>query len=304
MKRIIISFSFMLGVFQLLAQQDPMYGQYIFNNSIINPAQAGVQNENQGGILSRRQWLGMDGAPTTNSLFINAKLPKEMGIAGGIYSDVIGPIKDLTFQIDVASHVQLNDKWTFSGGIRTMASNLSANISALQTSQIGDPNFTTNINTGLYLNMGAGILFYNEKMFIGGALPRLFSKEIIEGNTTISRYQNHLFIYGGANVKVNEDLTFKPSILFKSVTNAPIQYDLNFIFGYDDVLDVGPMIRSKDAIGFLAGYKITSKIYLGYMFEYPLSDLNILTKQTHELSLRVLWQTKYKKQIKSPRYFL
>ena len=105
-------------------------------------------------------------------------------------------------------------------------------------------------------------------------------------------------------MKVNEDLTFKPSILFKSVTNAPIQYDLNFIFGYDDVLDVGPMIRSKDAIGFLAGYKITSKIYLGYMFEYPLSDLNILTKQTHELSLRVLWQTKYKKQIKSPRYFL
>ena len=101
MKRIII-FSLLLGSLQLYAQQDPMYGQYIFNNAIINPAQAGVQELNQVGILSRRQWLGMDGAPTTNTVFVNARLPKNLGIAGGIYNDRIGPVRDLTLQADLA----------------------------------------------------------------------------------------------------------------------------------------------------------------------------------------------------------
>ncbi len=64
------------------------------------------------------------------------------------------------------------------------------------------------------------------------------------------------------------------------------------------------MFRAKDAIGFLAGYKITSQLYVGYMYEYPINDMKLATKQTHELSLRMLWQSNQKKRIKSPRYFL
>ena len=303
MKRLII-FSLLLGSFQLYAQQDPMYGQYMFNNAIINPAQAGVKELNQVGILSRRQWLGMDGAPTTNTIFVNARLPKNLGIAGGIYNDKIGPVKDLTFQADVASHVQINEDWTFSGGIRLMASNLSVNLSALQTNQIGDPNFATNFRTGTYLNAGAGVLFYSDKIFVGASMPRLFAREISDGKTTITRYQDHFYLYGGTNLKVNEDFTFTPSLLFKKVANAPIQYDINLVVDYKDVLDFGPMFRAKDAIGFLAGYKITSQIYVGYMYEYPINDMKLATKQTHELSLRMLWQSNQKKRIKSPRYFL
>ncbi len=304
MKRIIICFTFMLGAFRLLAQQDPMYGQYMFNNAIINPAQAGVQESNQVGILARRQWLGMDGAPSTNSIFINTHLPKNLGFAGGIYSDKIGPVKELTFQADVSAQVQLNDKWTFSGGVRTMLSNINVNLTTLQTNQSGDPNFNTNYTSGNYLNMGAGVLFYSDKFFIGASMPRLFTREISDAGTIISKYQDHFYLYGGANIKANEDFTFTPSILFKSVSDAPLQYDLNFVVNYKDVLDLGPMLRSKDAIGFLVGYKITSMIYAGYMYEYPINDMHLATKQTHELSLRMLWQTRYKKRVKSPRYFL
>jgi hypothetical protein len=92
--------------------------------------------------------------------------------------------------------------------------------------------------------------------------------------------------------------------LFKRVSNAPIQYDLNLVLDYKDILDFGPMIRANDAIGFLIGYKINSQIYAGYMYEYPLNDMRVATMQTHELSLRMLWQSSQKKRVKSPRYFL
>ena len=304
MKRILISFSFMLGAIQLFAQQDPMYGQYIFNNAIINPAQAGVQNDNQVGILTRHQWLGMDGAPTTNTIFINTRLPKNLGLAGGIYLDKIGPVRDLTFQGDIASHIQVTEDWTISGGLRVMASNTNINLNALQTSQINDPNFNTNFSSGTYLNLGLGVLASSENLFIGASMPRLFARKITNNNIYIAKYQDHFYLYGGGSVNVNEDIRFSPSLLFKKVANAPIQYDINLVFDYKDILDVGPMFRVNDAIGFLAGYKITSQIYVGYMYEYPLNDLHLATKQTHELSARFLWQSGQKKRVKSPRYFL
>ncbi len=304
MKRILISFSFMLGAIQLFAQQDPMYGQYIFNNAIINPAQAGVQNDNQVGILTRHQWLGMDGAPTTNTIFINTRLPKNLGFAGGIYLDKIGPVRDLTFQGDIASHIQVTEDWTISGGLRVMASNTNINLNALQTSQINDPNFNTNFSSGTYLNLGLGVLASSENLFIGASMPRLFARKITNNNIDIAKYQDHFYLYGGGSVNVNEDIRFSPSLLFKKVANAPIQYDINLVFDYKDILDVGPMFRVNDAIGFLAGYKITSQIYVGYMYEYPLNDLHLATKQTHELSARFLWQSGQKKRVKSPRYFL
>lgn len=304
MKRILISFSFMLGAIQLFAQQDPMYGQYIFNNAIINPAQAGVQNDNQVGILTRHQWLGMDGAPTTNTIFINTRLPKNLGFAGGIYLDKIGPVRDLTFQGDIASHIQVTEDWTISGGLRVMASNTNINLNALQTSQINDPNFNTNFSSGTYLNLGLGVLASSENLFIGASMPRLFARKITSNNIDIAKYQDHFYLYGGGSVNVNEDIRFSPSLLFKKVANAPIQYDINLVFDYKDILDVGPMFRVNDAIGFLAGYKITSQIYVGYMYEYPLNDLHLATKQTHELSARFLWQSGQKKRVKSPRYFL
>lgn len=294
----------MLGAIQLFAQQDPMYGQYIFNNAIINPAQAGVKDENQIGVLTRHQWLGMDGAPTTNTIFINTALPKNLGFAGGIYLDKIGPVRDLTFQADLASHIQVTEDWTLSGGLRVMASNTSINLSALQTSQINDPNFNTNFKSGTYLNLGLGVLASSEKLFVGASMPRLFARNISDNNNNIARYQDHFFLYGGANLNINEDFSFTPSLLFKKVANAPLQYDINAVFDYKNILDVGPMLRVNEAIGFLVGYKITSQIYVGYMYEYPLNDLSLASKQTHELSARFLWQSGQKKRVKSPRYFL
>jgi type IX secretion system PorP/SprF family membrane protein len=294
----------MLAFVQLMAQQDPMYGQYIFNNAVINPAQAGATEENQIGVLARRQWLGMDGAPSTNSLFFNTRLPKNLGLAGGLYTDKIGPVKEITFQGDLSTHIQMTDKWTFSGGIRAMVTNLSINLNTLQTNQNGDPNFNNNYTTGGYLNLGAGVLFSSDKFFVGASMPRLFTREVKIGITNFGKYQNHFYLYGGANLIVNEDFNFKPSILFKSVKDAPLQLDLNFIFNYKDILDIGPMIRAKEAIGFLAGYRINPKFYVGYMYEYPINDLNLISFQTHEISLRMLWQTKYKNRVKSPRFFL
>ena len=52
----------------VLAQQDPQYSQYMLNTMIINPAFAGSRGVSSVGILHRSQWMGLDGAPTTETI--------------------------------------------------------------------------------------------------------------------------------------------------------------------------------------------------------------------------------------------
>lgn len=273
------------------SQQIPMYGQYIFNSSVINPAQAGAKSENQAGLLGRYQWVGLNGAPTTHSAFVNLRLPHNLGFALGIYQDAVGPVRDLTIQSDLSYHTRLSEQWYLSGGLRFVTNNLNINLTDMDNIiDSGDPMFYNNLTSGFRINIGAGILVFDNNSFFGIALPRavtVISKESHE-------LTPHIFIYGGSTFNLPYDLSITPSTLFKNSTYSPAQLDLNAIIGYE-MFDFGPMVRSNmakgwvDAVGFLAGFQFTNNWYFGYMYEYPTSSLRTATRQTHEVSLRYQW---------------
>jgi type IX secretion system PorP/SprF family membrane protein len=305
MNKIIILSLMLMGAFtSALAQQDVLYGQYVFNNAIINPAQAGIQDQNQWGVLYRNQWVGVDGAPVSKSFFINMRLPRKLGFTFGAYQDEIGPINEVTLQGDLASHVQIASNWYASGGIRTMVSRTVANLLEVSNIRPGDPRFNQDISTGFYLNVGAGLVVFNKNTFFGAAMPRLVRREIGNQNNVYSRNERHLFVYGGTNIPINTDFTFTPSMLVRATSDAPVQVDLNALFNYKDLLDIGPAFRNHEAIGMIIGLKLDKNWYLGYMYDYPLTEINKVTRQSHEISLRFLWDSKFKNRIRSPRYFI
>jgi len=303
-KKIVLILLVMQSIVKLSkAQQDPLYGQYVFNNAIINPAQAGVKENNQLGLLYRNQWAGIDGAPINKSLFLNMRLPKNLGLALGIYSDEIGPIRELTIQTDLAYHVRLSDDWNFSGGVRLMTSNITSYVTTLKLVNQYDPIFAQDITSGNYFNAGGGILIYNNNIFFGAAIPKIITKNFGNGNTVLSETKKHIFIYGGMNIEMGSDYTFMPSLLYKQTADAPVQLDLNAVFDYRNTFQFGPMLRSLDAVGFLLGMKLNKNWQMGYMYEYPLTDLNRVTSLSNEITLSYIWKTSYRKSIRSPRYF-
>ncbi|MBW6498151.1 MAG: type IX secretion system membrane protein PorP/SprF [Bacteroidales bacterium] len=308
-----IPFILFFGLFlcgMAYSQQVPMYGQYIFNNSVINPAQAGVNDHSQWGVLGRYQWRGVEGAPVTHTAFFNSRLPGNMGFTIGIYQDNIGPVRDHTLQTDFAYHARLSESWYLSGGLRVVASIIKLNLLELENLDPGDPYFNQNLSSGLHFNVGAGLLAFSEKVFLGVSLPKAQRKGFGDANQMQSIVSRHLFLYGGATFDLVDNFVVTPSFLFKDSERAPAQLDLNLVFGYNEVFDFGPMLRSNfsnswlDAVGFLVGMKVTPSWYFGYMYEYPTNDMNLATKQTHEISLRYLWGAKQRLKIRSPRYFL
>ena len=77
MKRLGILIALLVLVLPSFGQQDPLFSQYMFNPLIINPAYAGSREALSATILHRSQWVGFDGAPTTQTLGVHAPLRKK-----------------------------------------------------------------------------------------------------------------------------------------------------------------------------------------------------------------------------------
>ena len=67
---IVLSFIFGTAV----AQQVPMYSQYIMNGFLINPSFAGRDGYTTVNLTVREQWVGMAGAPSTYAASFQTRL--------------------------------------------------------------------------------------------------------------------------------------------------------------------------------------------------------------------------------------
>ena len=76
---------------KLRAQQDPMYTMYMWNMMTVNPGYAGSADVLNATGLARRQWVGLDGAPTTNSLMVHTPLrDRSLALGLSVVDDRIG----------------------------------------------------------------------------------------------------------------------------------------------------------------------------------------------------------------------
>ncbi|MFP4367101.1 MAG: type IX secretion system membrane protein PorP/SprF, partial [Bacteroidales bacterium] len=67
---------FFLGSLSSVAQQMPMYSQYMMNRFLINPAVAGYDGLTTLNLTAREQWMGLPYSPRTVALSADARLIK------------------------------------------------------------------------------------------------------------------------------------------------------------------------------------------------------------------------------------
>src|SRR6201996_3794333 len=78
MRRILyLLFVFIACLQSVSAQQKPQYTQYVFNNYLLNPAVSGIENYTDVKAGYRSQWTGLEGAPVTSYITINAPLGQD-----------------------------------------------------------------------------------------------------------------------------------------------------------------------------------------------------------------------------------
>ncbi len=289
-----------------LAQQDPQFTQYMFNMLALNPAYAGSADRVSVKALSRHQWVGFEGAPTTQTLTLHSPVWHEsLALGGTMLRDSHGPITQYTFMADVAYRIFMGEnKLAF--GIKGGLNLLQGKFGELSPEVAGDAVFQQNVNTKLDPQFGFGIMYYSDRYFIGLSTPKLLRTQFFDTDSLafISEpgQRAHFFLSGGYVFDLGLYHKFKPTFLVKAVEGAPVSFDLSANFLFLEKFWLGAMYRHTDAVGVLAQYLLTNDLSVGYAYDYPLSPLRNFSGGSHEIMIGYEFGNMLK-GIRSPRYF-
>ncbi|RUA08614.1 MAG: hypothetical protein DSY82_06885 [Flavobacteriia bacterium] len=306
-----ISLLFVLGILlnfsDVFAQQDPQYTQYMYNMNVMNPAYAGSRGTLSLGLLGRKQWTSVDGAPKTFTFDAHAPLGKSLGAGISIISDQIGPSKENNIFADISYTIRTSDVGRLAFGLKGGVTLLDVNFNDIILPESGtsnDPVFNENINENSP-NFGAGIFYYTDHFYAGFSAPNILRTKHMgnDNNSTEASEEVHYFFTTGYVWDASENLKIKPSIMVKGVAGAPLSFDLNANFLFYERFEVGASYRFDDSVSGLINFAVTPDFRIGYAYDHTISDFsNINPGGSHEIILRYDINLS-KKNFKSPRFF-
>jgi type IX secretion system PorP/SprF family membrane protein len=289
-----------------IAQQDATYSHFMYNGLAINPAYAGSAETFSATALYRHQWVGIDGAPQTQTLTMDAPFwNKKVGLGLSFINDKIGVTENLNVN-GVYSYRIIFEKGTLAMGLQSGVNNYRADYNSVQTNSTNtsDDSFSQNVNRVIF-NFGSGLYYYSERFFAGVSVPHIINQRLDGGPSStgvVSRQYRHYFFTTGYVFDVAQDVKIKPSLLFKYVDGAPVQLDINTNAWYKNTYCIGFSYRTNDSFSALFQIQIAKQLRVGYAYDYIVSDLNRFNNGNHELMLRYDLPQKNSKVI-TPRFF-
>ena len=305
MKNLVIILFTILCAFQVSAQQDPQYTQYMYNMNIINPAYTGSTEGLAVGALYRSQWVGLDGGPETFTFNIHSPVGKRVGLGLSIIADQIGPVKETNAYVDFSYTIPVGTVTKLAFGVKGGFTFHDIGIGESQITLIdqGDPFFASAINETTP-NIGAGAYFYKpSKYYISVSIPNILNGVHLDANgTKIGSESEHCFAAAGYVFDLSENFKLKPHTLIKYAFDAPVSYDINANVFMFDVVEVGVGYRLEDSFSGMINFQVMDNLRIGYAYDAIQSDLDIVTSSSHEIFINfdLNFSTKVSR---SPRYF-
>ncbi len=296
-----------MGALFSKGQQDPMYTQYIFNLQTINPAYAGSWQDIGVTALSRDQWLGIQGHPTTQTFSFQTPLRSEnVGIGLNIVNDNVGLEKTISVNFDYSYQILLSELTTLRFGIKGGFLNYSNNLLAYnQGDNQSDQSYQVNIQNKFMPNFGFGLYLSSRKYYLSLSLPEIVQGSYLQGqasSASTSTQVRHLFFAGGMVFELSDNVKFKPNFMTQAVAGAPFLYDLSANFLIAEKFWIGGMYRSGDAVSVIAQWIINRKLRFGYAYDFTTTDLQKFSNGVHEVMISYEFSWAKRKYV-SPRYF-
>lgn len=303
MKPRIVFFVLMLTGIVSYAQQDAQFTQYMYNTININPAYAGSRGFMSLFALHRTQWVGLDGAPVTNSFSINTPIGNsKMGVGISFLNDRIGPTNENEISADVSYSIRTSESFRLSFGLKVTANVFNLDVSRLNPVSQNDPQFQ-NLNNSFTPNFGAGLYLHSEKTYIGLSVPNFIESNKYDSNSVaMLKEKMNYYLIAGHVFDIGENLKFKPSLLTKMVTGAPLQVDVSGNFLISKKFVIGGAYRWSAAFSAITGFQISEGIFVGYGYDKETTNLANYNSGSHEIFLRFELSKTYNK-ITSPRFF-
>jgi type IX secretion system PorP/SprF family membrane protein len=303
MRTKLLIFALMLVCCTSFAQQDAQYTQYMYNTININPAYAGSRGVMSIFGLHRTQWVGLDGAPTTNAFSLNTPLnDSNLGLGLSFVNDKIGPTSDNTISADLSYTINTSDTFKLSFGVKASGNFFNLDVNKLNPADPADDNLQA-FDNEFSPNIGAGVYLHSDKMYFGLSVPNfLQDKKYNDNQYAVFQERMNFYAIGGYVFDISQNVKFKPAFLTKLVTGSPLQVDASANFLFMDKFMLGAAYRWDAAVSAMAGFQVTDGLFIGYGYDRETTNLRRFNSGSHEVFLRFELFNKVSKLV-SPRFF-
>lgn len=311
---------FLVQVNFLNAQQGVQYTQFMFNKLAFNPAYAGSGDSPCVSCIHRSQWVGLEGAPTSQTInFHSPFLRKKVGIGISLQNDRIGPSNSTWVNISYAYHIKINES-KLSIGLQGTMRSYKLDLNETNAIVDNDPAVLSGSLRKILPNLGAGAYFLSPNFYMGVSIPYLLNGDIsfienpgVSSSQDFSTEDRHLYAMAGFKIEISPTLKFKPAVMLKFVENAPIDIDINGSLLFNDFLGLGAAYRLggiRNSIGesvdFLGFVNLNSGFTIGLAFDLSISRIRKYNAGSFEIMINKCFglNKKNRKKLTNPRFFL
>ena len=286
-------------------QLTPVTNQYILNPMTINPSYAG----NRGGLslaaFYRQQWVGLDGAPRTMSLEIDAPvLSSRLGLGLFVVNDQIGVTKQTEIMTSYAFRITAGEGLLALGlGAGLVATNTAW--SELIVLDPGDEYFLIDSRVFIVPDFSFGTYYSIKNYYVGFSIPRLLGYKFdFDKNRYSLRVEpgNYNFVLTtGYLLSLGQKAMFMPSGLLSYSPGDKLLFDASAHFIINDRLWLGATYRSTGSVTALAQFAINNQLKVAYSYDFDFGKLGKYSNGSHEVMLR--YEFRYKVDVVNPLVF-
>lgn len=295
-----------------ISQQDAQYTQYMYNTLSINPAYAGQR----GGLsvlgLHRSQWVGLPGAPRTQTASIHSPVgdSERVGLGLNIVQDNIFITSETYVDLAFSYSIPTSDRGSLSFGLKGGVHLLDVNYSEASAFQSGDALLENDIDNRFSPQIGVGLYYSTDSFYAGFSAPNILetqhfddSQSLSDPNATfLATERINYYLTTGYVFDITSDFKLKPAALAKWVAGAPLQVDLTANALFFDKFTLGAAYRWSAAFSGLAGFQVTDQLLIGFAYDRETTELQQFNDGSYEVFLR-FEIFKNPKRLVSPRFF-
>ncbi|PHI18494.1 hypothetical protein CEQ90_17595 [Lewinellaceae bacterium SD302] len=285
----------------LAAQQDPQYTQFMNYKLGYNAAFAGAEETSVFTLFAREQWLGVDGAPSSQILTYNTPLTSSgTGIGARISRLGIGLENNYQAEVSYAYRIQMPRGMRLGFGLSARVSQYAINFQDATPVQGGgvDQAIPAGQESKTVPNFGFGIYFNTPSFYFGVSAPKLLESNLDfdDASTVISREVRHYYAMTGIKFRFSENFALQPQALAKYVIGAPFDADFNLSAELGRNLGLGLSYRlggsTVDGSGESAGAQVTffagNHLQFGFNYDLGLSEFRSQHSGSVEAMVRYL----------------
>jgi type IX secretion system PorP/SprF family membrane protein len=220
MKKILTLMIICLASHSVLSQETfPIYSDYLSDNVfLVHPAAAGIGNCGKIRLTYRQQWVGVEDAPSLQTLSFHTRITEKMALGAVLFNDENGYHSQQGFSAAYAYHLNFGNEYALNQLSLALSFTYSQNSVDQSNFIIPDPIVSQMVESSNYYNADFSVGYHYMDSFSYLTIKNLLlsSRDLVGNNYESLNLRRYLLTFGYYFGR-EKGLQFEPSVMLQFI---------------------------------------------------------------------------------------